>query len=130
MESSWGLALWEPWKAIGVGATSVAVDGPELKESCKEVETWHHEGSLWDTIAEAELQLVRLKRVGDTSTMAWSPRTAAAVEWSQPEPGMLQKAELTMWLKAFGEVQEIMCGSQTLKQEPAMLKSPWRPHDV
>ena len=35
-----------PWKAIGEGAASVAVDGPGLKGSCKGVEAWHHEKSL------------------------------------------------------------------------------------
>jgi hypothetical protein len=33
-------------KAIGENAASFAVDGPGLKESCKEVETWHHEENL------------------------------------------------------------------------------------
>ena len=35
-----------PWKAIGEGAASVAVEEPGLKGSCKEVEAWHHEESL------------------------------------------------------------------------------------
>ena len=35
-----------PWKAIGEGTASVAIDGPGLKGSCKGVETWHHEESL------------------------------------------------------------------------------------
>ena len=35
-----------PWKAIGEGAASVAIDGPGLKGSCKGVEAWHHEESL------------------------------------------------------------------------------------
>ena len=35
------------WKATGEGAASVAVDGPELKGSCKGFEAWHHEESLW-----------------------------------------------------------------------------------
>ena len=35
-----------PWKAIGEGAASVAIDGPELKGSCKGVEAWHHEVNL------------------------------------------------------------------------------------
>ena len=32
-------------KPIGESAALVAVDGPGLKGSCKEVEAWHHEGS-------------------------------------------------------------------------------------
>ena len=36
----------KPWKAIGEGAASVAIDGPGLKGSCKGVEAWHHEESL------------------------------------------------------------------------------------
>jgi hypothetical protein len=35
-----------PWKAIGEGAASVAIDGPGLKGSCKGIEAWHHEESL------------------------------------------------------------------------------------
>jgi hypothetical protein len=35
-----------PWKAIGEGAASVAIDGLGLKGSCKVVEAWHHEESL------------------------------------------------------------------------------------
>ena len=35
-----------PWKAIGEGEASVAVDGPGLKGSCKEIEAWHNEESL------------------------------------------------------------------------------------
>jgi hypothetical protein len=33
-----------PWKAIGEGAASVAIDGLGLKGSCKGA--WHHEESL------------------------------------------------------------------------------------
>ena len=37
----------KPGKAIGEeGTASVVVDGPGLKESCKEGKAWHHEGSL------------------------------------------------------------------------------------
>jgi hypothetical protein len=35
-----------PWKVIGEGAASGAIDGPGLKGSCKGVEVWHHEESL------------------------------------------------------------------------------------
>jgi hypothetical protein len=35
-----------PWKAVGEGAASVAIDGPGLKRSCKGAVAWHHEGSL------------------------------------------------------------------------------------
>ena len=49
MKGSWTAAeAWlceRPGKTIGEGA-SVAVDGPGLKETCKEVEAWHHKGSL------------------------------------------------------------------------------------
>jgi hypothetical protein len=34
------------WKVICEGEASVAIDGPELKGSCKEVDAWHHEESL------------------------------------------------------------------------------------
>lgn len=35
-----------PWKAIGEGAASVAIDGLGLKGSCKEGKAWHHGQSL------------------------------------------------------------------------------------
>jgi hypothetical protein len=36
----------------------------------------------------------RLQHVRDAITMGWPSRTAATVEWSQPEPRMLQREEL------------------------------------
>jgi hypothetical protein len=72
----------------------------------------------------------RPQQIGDASTIGWSPRTAVAVEWSQPEPRVLQRAELEMWPKTFGEAQEIMFGFQTLEQEAIMLKLPWRLQNV
>jgi hypothetical protein len=39
-------------KTIGEGAALVAVDGPGLKGSCKEVEACHHEESLWKAIGK------------------------------------------------------------------------------
>ena len=50
MKCSWRAAeAWHcerPWKAIGEGAASVAIDGPGLKGACQGVEAWHHEESL------------------------------------------------------------------------------------
>ena len=40
-------------KAIGEGPTSVAIHCPGQKESCKEVEAWHHEESLCEATDEA-----------------------------------------------------------------------------
>jgi hypothetical protein len=42
----------KPGKAIGEGAALVTVEEPGLKGSCKEVEAWHHEESLRETIGE------------------------------------------------------------------------------
>jgi hypothetical protein len=42
-----------PWKAIGEGTASVAVDDQGMKESCNGVEAWHHEESLWEAIGES-----------------------------------------------------------------------------
>ena len=53
-----------------------------------------------------------------------------AMEWSQPEPRVLQRAELEKWCKPFGGAQKIMCVFQTLKQEAVKLKLTWRPQDV
>jgi len=41
------------WKAIGEGVPSVAIDGPQLKESGKGIDDWHHEESLGQAIGEA-----------------------------------------------------------------------------
>jgi hypothetical protein len=50
MKGSWRAAeAWhceKPWKGTGEGATSVEVDGPGLKESCKEVKAWYYEERL------------------------------------------------------------------------------------
>ena len=35
-----------PWKVIGEGVASVAIDGPRQKGSCKRVEAWYSEESL------------------------------------------------------------------------------------
>ena len=43
MKGSWRTA---ENRGIGEGAGSVAVEGPGLKGSCKEIEAWHHEESL------------------------------------------------------------------------------------
>jgi hypothetical protein len=47
------------------------------------------------------------------------------VEWSQPEPRVLQRSELEILPKPFGGAQEIMCESQTLGHEAVKLKLPW-----
>jgi hypothetical protein len=51
MKGSWRAAEAWPFErtgeAIGEGAASVADESPELKGSCRELEAWHHEESLW-----------------------------------------------------------------------------------
>jgi hypothetical protein len=50
MKVSWRAAeAWDcerPRKAIGEGATSIAVDSLDVRGSCKKVEAWHHEQNL------------------------------------------------------------------------------------
>ena len=46
-------------KAIGEGAASVTVEGLGLRESCREVEAWHHEESSGEAIDEWAAQLER-----------------------------------------------------------------------
>jgi hypothetical protein len=57
MKRSWRAAeVWpyeRPGKAIGEGAASVVAEGLGLKESCKDVEAWHHEDNLQEAIGEA-----------------------------------------------------------------------------
>jgi hypothetical protein len=54
-----------PWKAIGEGAASVAIDGPGLKGSFKGFEAWHHEESLLVKPSYSGRQ----QHFGDASTM-------------------------------------------------------------
>ena len=72
----------------------------------------------------------RPQHIGDASTIGWLPRIAAAIEWSRPEPRVLQRAGLEKWLKPFWEAQKIMYGSQTLEQVAVKLKLPWIPKNV
>jgi hypothetical protein len=61
----------------------------------------------------------------------WDDQQEQHQQWkSQTEPRVLQRTELAMWLKPFGETQIIMCGFQALEQEPVKLKLTQRPQDV
>lgn len=56
----WRAETWHyerPGEALGEGVTSVAVEGPGWKGSCREIETWHLEESLWEAIGESEAQV-------------------------------------------------------------------------
>jgi hypothetical protein len=57
MKGSWrATKAWHcerSWKAISEGAASIAIEGPEVKGSCKGGEAWHHEESLGEAIGEA-----------------------------------------------------------------------------
>jgi hypothetical protein len=70
-----------------LGTMKRAYERPLVKPSCSE-KPWH---------------------VGDASTMEYPPRTTASMEWSQTDPGVLQRAELEMWPKPFGGARKIMC---------------------
>lgn len=55
---------------------------------------------------------------GDASTTGWPPRTAAAVEWSQPEPirqAVLQTLEPEKWPRPFGGAQKTVSELHTLQ---------------
>jgi hypothetical protein len=91
MKRSWGWHCERPWKAIGEGATSVAVDGPGLKGSCKEVEAWHHEESLREAIVKPSCSR-RRQCIGDASTMGMITESSSGVD--QPELSVLQRAEM------------------------------------
>lgn len=91
MNSSWDLALCArpeiPQERSG--EATGAVKSPGLKWSWRETEVWHHvagseslkRGCWWRYSPGA----VKLQSFGDASIKEWPPRTAAAVEWSQPE---------------------------------------------
>jgi len=116
-------------KATGEGVVLVAVDNPGLKES-KVLRLGPMKRACKRRLLVKPNCIGRPQCIGDVSTMGWSPRTAVAVEWSQPEPRVLQRAELEKWYKAFGGAQKITCGSQTLEQETIKLKLPWIPQHV
>ena len=67
----------------------------------------------------------------DASTMGWPPGRAAAVEWSQPDPGGLQRGELEIWLKTFGGAKR-SCDVwiPDIGTRDIILKLPWIPQDV
>lgn len=57
MREVWGAAkIWQcknPGEAPGEGVSLVAVKGPELKGSYREVEAWNHEESLREAANES-----------------------------------------------------------------------------
>ena len=63
--------------------------------------------------------------------MGWQPGRAAAVEWSQPDPGGLQRGELEIWLKTFGGAKR-SCDVwiPDIETRDIILKLPWIPQDV
>jgi hypothetical protein len=84
MKASWrAVETWfceRPWKAIGEGVASVAVDSPGLKRHVKELRL----GTIKRTYERLLVKPSCSERshcIGDASTMGWPPRIAAAVEW-------------------------------------------------
>jgi hypothetical protein len=57
-------------------------------------------------------------------------RTEAVVEWSQPEPTVLQRADLGNGPNAFKGAKKIKGEIYTLEQEAVKLQLPWRPYDA
>ena len=57
------------------------------------------------------------QHVRNASTMGWSPGRAAAMRWSQPDPGVLQRGRAGNVTRDLWKGQTIMCGSQTWEQE-------------
>ena len=57
-----------PWKAIGEGAASVAIDGPELKGSCKGVEAGTMKRA-YERLLLKPSHSGRKQHFGDASTM-------------------------------------------------------------
>ena len=61
MKGSWrGAEAWQcgrPGETIGKGAASVAVEGPGLQGSCREVEAWYREESSWEAVGDSAAQL-------------------------------------------------------------------------
>lgn len=81
----------EVWHCERPGEASVAVKGPELEESCREVEVWLHEHSPGEGICSG-----RPQHFGDASTMddqdqqRWWSRAHPSLE---DKLGVLQRVE-------------------------------------
>jgi len=71
---------------------------------------------------------IRTQCIGDASTMGWSPRTAAAMEWINLSLACCRGQSWRCEARPLEGPR--WCGSQTLKQEFVTLKLPWRPQDI
>ena len=112
MDNNWGLVLWE---AICEDAASVAVEGPGLKGSSKEVEAWHQEESLWEAVGERAAQLkqgtpIVLEMPWDNHQEQQQQQWGGASQNLDDKLCLLQRTELKKWPKPFGGAQKIMSG--------------------
>ena len=106
-----------PWEAIGECASSVVVDGPGLKGSCKGVEAWHHEESLWEASVEAKLQWKTAafwRCQYHEMTTKNSSTSGVQASGAYRMTHVLQRAWLEKWLKPLEEPRRSWVGSQTL----------------
>lgn len=130
MEKSWALELWDTrkchywsfiliwsWQPITKGDMQWIWKGDIIKKAC-------------EMLLVKPSYSARPQNIGDASTMEWPPIRVAAVEWTQLEPGVLQRVELENLPKPFEIAQNIMCMLKTLEQEAVKLKLPWSPQDV
>ena len=98
MEISWGLALWEAriglWWRCSLSCSWWPKTEGVMQRSWG-LAPWREpmRGYWWSLVAAEDTW----KPIGNASTMWWPPRSATAVEWSQPELRVLQKAELEKW---------------------------------
>lgn len=115
IEGSWGLI---PWEATGEGTDGVAVEAPELKGSCREVEGWHHEESPRDAYWwKYNSVTVNDPRIWGMP-VPWDGQQEHQQQWSgasqnlDKELYVLRKEELEMWPKSHGGAQKFVSKSQ------------------
>jgi hypothetical protein len=112
-----------PGMAIDASIVSVAVDGPGLKVSSKEVEDWHHEESLLEAIGEASSVL--------EMPVPWDNHQEQQWQWS----GLNQSLEFykgQTWRSDTSPLKEPRgsCIYSRHLNRNCKLKLPWRPQDV
>lgn len=74
-------------EVTGEGAASVAAEGPGLKGSCREAETWYHEGSSGEaTGEECGPAAAEDPNVLEMPVLWVNHKNSSSGEWSLPEP--------------------------------------------
>lgn len=113
----WDLALWEAMVGHKRRSSLSCSSWPRTEIVMKGswgLAPWKEpmRGYWWNVVAPEDSSILEIQVMqGDHQEQQQ--------QWggSQPEPRMLQRAELEVWSKPFGGAQKIICRSQTLEHE-------------